>query len=288
LVVGDSGAAFLVHPAAGNIFQKTLDSQGYRDVGVVADEQAAGAGSRADLGASNPKGKLDHLRAVLRNNPTVDIVFVMIGGDDVLRASIGTNLAQLSDEARAKLWSEIVGHIQRLVDAVLACRPNLKVVLCDDDYWNLAETNKSPLKESFKGFHGISQADLNRFMVELGRRKLELVKQRPVRCLYVQNWGLMQHELGDLQGRSPPRTVPLPGGPPLYDPYPGGDPTRPSPARAFDQGRLNDGIHLNAAGCTLVVENALKQGLAAWLKAPPIAPGTQAATKETGKKPLRR
>lgn len=262
LVIGDSWAAFMTHPMTGEIFQSTLKQQGYEDAGIVATEKTAVPGSRADQWATNQKGKLDDLKQALEANPTVDIVFVVIGGNDFLRAATKTNLSNLATDDRARLWAGICTNIQTLVDVVLAFRPNLKVVLCDYDYLNLAEAARSPLKQNF---NGISQSDFNRYLVDLGRQKRAVV-EKSNRCLYIQNWGLMQYHFGDPEQKYEAKTVPYPGGPPKFDPYPGGDPMKSGPAKAFDQGALNDGIHLNAEGFRLIIENALKRGLGAMLK----------------------
>jgi lysophospholipase L1-like esterase len=262
LVVGDSWAAFMTHAMTGEIFQHTLKKQGYEEVEIVATEKTAVPGSRAAQWASNHKGKLDDLKQTLAANPTIDIVFVVIGGNDFLREAIKTNLSNLTADDRARLWAGVRTNIQTLVDAILAVRPGLKVVLCDYDYLNLAEAARSPMKQSF---NGIAQSDFNRYLVDLGREKRALA-EKSSRCLYIQNWGLMQYQLGDPEQKYEAKAVPYPGGPPAFDPYPGGDPIKPGPAKAFDQGALNDGIHLNPEGFRLIIENALKQGLGAMLR----------------------
>ncbi len=277
MVVGDSWAALMTHPIAGKIFDATLAKNGWGDVEIVATDETAVPGSRADQWASNHKGKLDNLKKTLAAHPTVDVVFVVIGGNDFLKEATARNLSTIAAEERAALWKNIAKNVETLVDAILACRPNLKVVLCDYDYLNLNATAQSPMKQTFQG---ISQADFNRFLVDLGREK-RAVMAKSERCLYIQNWGLMQYHFGDEDQKYEPKTVPLPGGPPRYEPFPGGHPEKPGPAQAFNQGPVNDGIHLNAQGYRLIIENALHQGLGRWLKegAPPV-------TRAVSDKPL--
>jgi len=252
LVVGDSWAAFMTHPIAGEIFQTTLKKQGYEDVELVATDKTAVPGSRADQWAANHKGKLDDLKQVLAANPTIDIVFVVIGGNDFLREALKTNLSNLTAADRAGLWAGIRTNVQKLVDTILAVRPGLKVVLCDYDYLNIAATARSPLKHSF---NGISQADFNRYLLDLGEEK-RVVTEKTKRCSYIGNWGLMQYHFGDPDEVYAPGTVKLPGG----------DPSKPSPAKAFDQGALNDGIHLNPEGYRVLLEHVLKERLGAMLR----------------------
>jgi lysophospholipase L1-like esterase len=269
LVVGDSWAAFMTHPMTGEIFQHTLKTEGYEEAEIVATEKTAVPGSRADQWATNHKGKLDDLKQTLATNLTVDIVFLVIGGNDFLREAIKTNLSNLTAGDRARLWAGIRTNIQTVVDTILAVRPSLKVVLCDYDYLNVAEAARSPMKQSF---NGIAQSDFNHYFVDVGREK-RAIAGKSNRCLYIQNWGLMQYYFGDPEQKYEAKTVPYPGGSPAFDPYPGGDPGKPGPAKAFNQGALNDGIHLNPEGFRLIIENALKQGLGAMLKT--VSPKTR-------------
>ena len=269
LVVGDSWAAFMTHPMTGEIFQHALKTEGYEEAEIVATEKTAVPGSRADQWATNHKGKLDDLKQTLATNLTVDIVFVVMGGNDFLREAIKTNLSNLTAGDRARLWAGIRTNIQTVVDTILAVRPSLKVVLCDYDYLNVAEAARSPMKQSF---NGIAQSDFNHYFVDLGREK-RAIAEKSNRCLYIQNWGLMQYYFGDPEHKYEAKTVPYPGGSPAFDPYPGGDPGKPGPAKAFNQGALNDGIHLNPEGFKLIIENALKQGLGAMLRT--VSPKTR-------------
>ena len=265
--VGDSWAALMTHPGAGNAFRAALVDRGFTDVEVLASEETVVPGSRADQWAANHKGKLNHLRHALEANPDVEIAFVVIGGNDFLREARKHKLSTLSAEQRAKLWLGIRTNIETLISALLACRPSLKVVLCDYDYLNLEAISMASFGERLTG---ISQSDLNLYLVELGQQKRRIA-ERSDRILYVNNWGLMQHFLGDLENKYGPQTVPRPGGPPHYTPFAGGDPTKPGPRAAFHQGQANDGIHLNTEGYKRIIENALDQGLADLL----VTPGHQ-------------
>lgn len=277
--VGDSWAALMTHPLAGNVLQTTLADRGFPDVEVLASDETVVPGSRADQWAANHKGKLDHLRRALEANPDVDIAFVVIGGNDFLREARKRKLSMLSADQRAKLWFGIRTNIETLVTAILSCRPNLKVVLCDYDYLNLEAIAKAPFNQKLMG---ISQSDLNHYLVALGRQKLRIAENSD-RVLYVNNWGLMQHLLGGLDGEHGSAKFPRPGAPPRYTPFAGGDPTKPSPATAFRQFQVNDGIHLNAEGYKRIIENALDQGLASML----ATPGTHDRTPQSPPKLVR-
>jgi hypothetical protein len=139
----------------------------------------------------------------------------------------------------------------------------MRVVLCEYDYFNLDANARSPIRLNFQG---LTQEQYNKALVDLGRHKKELAGRRPGRVLYVHNWGVNQHAMGDASHGYGPRDVPAPGGPPEYDPYPGGDVSKPGPAAAFQTLLVNDGFHLNPGGYSRIIENALNQGLGAMLK----------------------
>ena len=262
--VGDSWAALMTHPLAGNVLQTALVDRGFPDVEILASDETVVPGSSADQWAANHKGKLDRLRRALEANPEVDIAFVVIGGNDFLREARKRKLSMLTAEQRARLWFGIRTNIETLVTTILSCRPNLKVVLCDYDYLNLEALSKPPFNQKLMG---ISQSDLNHYLVELGRQKLRIA-QNSNRVLYVNNWGLMQHFLAVPESEHGSAKFPRPGAPPHYTPFAGGDPTKPSPAAAFLQFQVNNGIHLNAEGYKRIIENALDQGLASMLATP--------------------
>ena len=268
LVVGDSWAALMTHPMAGNLFQQVMNEEGFKDCGVDAPETTAIPGSRADQWASNHKrktdtvGKLDNLRQELESHPGIEVVFVVIGGNDFLGFAAKQNLIALGAEGRAAQWTVIRRNIETLVDFVLAVRPTLRVVLCDYDYLIMDKAKQANPKMDFLG---ITQAEFNRSLLDLGREKLALVKARP-RCRYVNNWGLLQHTLGDPDRALAPGALPAPGGPPAFEPYAGGDSTQPGPVKGFDLGFGVDGIHLNAEGYKLVLRNAVVQAVGPLLR----------------------
>jgi lysophospholipase L1-like esterase len=270
LVVGDSWSALMTHPMAGNLFQQVLDEQGFKDCGVYAPETTAIPGSRADQWASNHKrktdtvGKLDNLKQELETHPTIDVVFVVIGGNDFLGFSAKNNLMQLGAEGRGAQWTAIRRNIETLVDFILAVRPTMQVVLCDYDYLIIDKAKQANPKMDFLG---ITQAEFNRSLLELGREKLALVRARP-RCHYVNNWGLLQHKLGDPERAVAAGVLPAPGGPPDFEPYAGGDSAQPGPIKGFDLGFGADGIHLNAEGYKLVLRNAVAQAVGPLLRQP--------------------
>ncbi|MDQ1256130.1 MAG: hydrolase family protein, partial [Candidatus Hydrogenedentes bacterium] len=179
------------------------------------------------------------------------VVHLITGGIDFLTLAHDRNLKQMTPAERDALWTDVAEHVQIIVDACLAVRPGILMAIADYDYLDL------PALERFAGanyFYGATVTEFNGWMVELGRKKLEVARKTD-RCEYVQNWGLLQYHLGD-----PPKAVPLPGAAPDYSPYPGGDCTLPMPA-----GIAPDGIHPNEKAHTLMVQNAVDRYYREWL-----------------------
>jgi lysophospholipase L1-like esterase len=281
LVIGDSWAAGMTFFLTGNAFQKTLDRNGWEHVQSVATVSANPAipastmpGSTAAQWAANVGGRLDLVRKILNENPTIDIVFMTLGANDLNSQALRRNLAQASAEERQDLWKRIGADIQKIVDALTAERPGLRLVLCGYDYFNLEANATSPIKLNF---HGVTQEQYNGLFIELGRHMIELAGKSGGRIVYIHNFGINQRALGDSRHGYKVGELREPGGPPEYQPYPGGDPAWPSPAAAFQTPLVNDGFHLNNDGYARIIENALSQGMAAMLKnrtsadpAPPV------------------
>jgi len=166
----------------------------------------------------------------LENNPTIDIVHLIIGGNDYLsRFAQGTNVWSLTPEQRDEIWNGIKANVQKIVDHCLSIRPDIRVVISDYDYLNASQA------EPAYGFNfgGATPEQLNATFMELGRKKMEIAQSTP-RCYYISHWGRLHHHYG-----YPEADLPLPGDPPSCDPYAGGDPKSPMPPGAS----VGDGIH---------------------------------------------
>jgi len=196
---------------------------------------------------------LELIAKQLKENPTIDIVHLIIGGNDFLsQASKGTNIMSLPAEERAVLWDKIKADIQRIVDHCLAQRPDIRVLISDYDYLDGAAAQR--VLPGFN-FGGASPAELNAAFMELGRKKLEIARETP-RCYYVSHWGRLQHHYGC------PRTgLPAPGGPPDYVPYAGGDPAFPMPPQAH----VGDGVHPADEAHRVMLQTCLDLYYREWL-----------------------
>lgn len=234
LIVGDSWAACIatthhdpIPPGFGSLDAVLRDNNlgGYESVGG-----ATAWGGREANDWVEPKNA-ELIKKQLEDNPTIDIVHLIIGGNDFLEAaSKGKNIMSFSAEERAAIWDRIAADIQTIVDFCLAQRPDIRVLISDYDYLDTALGHAAYPKFDFGG---ASAADINTALMELGRKKLDIAKKTP-RCYYVSHWGRLQQHYD-----SPKAGLPLPGGPPDYTPYAGGDPTSTMPRQAH----VGDGIH---------------------------------------------
>lgn len=233
LIIGDSWAASIatrhhdpVPPGFGSFeaVLKTNKLGGY----LVEGELTAWGGRKASDWVKPKNAAL--IRQALESNPTIDIVHLIIGGNDFLsKAAFGKSIASYSEAERTEMWNAIQADIQTIVDQCLSIRPDIRVVISDYDYLNASQA-----EPAYKfDFGGATPEQLNQAFMELGRKKMEIAQRTP-RCEYISHWGRLQHHYG-----FPKPDLPLPGDPPKCEPYAGGDPTAPMPPNAS----VGDGIH---------------------------------------------
>jgi hypothetical protein len=174
-----------------------------------------------------------------------------------------------------------------IIDALLAVRPELKIILSSYDYPNFdvgfwcfiyacakrADLSRDPVLDL------ITDAELNAMMVLLEERRRAWCAQDS-RLLYDNSVGLMHHVYGD--GVSGPRVLPKPGSvDPLYEPFPGGNPARPSLRSVFrwPGGIDADPIHLDFEGYQIKIGHQVEGHLLPLLRG---APGLSLASRGGG------
>jgi lysophospholipase L1-like esterase len=245
LIVGDSWAASITAEnrdgfPSPDVFDDALKANGLGAYETQGKVTAWGGRKASDW--AKPEN-LAQIRGELEAYPSIDMVHLIIGGNDYLSAVNKPEFPALTAEDRAALWDGVVRNIQTIVDTCLAVRDTIRVVIADYDYLD------AKAAEAFwkMNFHGASARDLNTWFVELGEKKKTLA-ERTDRCAYVNNWGTLQYWFG-----TPPRSVSLPGGN-IDAPMPPGI----SP----------DGIHPNAEAHAKLLQNAIDQCYKPWLTAP--------------------
>lgn len=245
LIVGDSWSASITAEnrdgfPAPDVFDDALKANGLGAFETQGKVTAWGGRKASDW--AKPK-YLDEIRAELMAYPTIDMVHLIIGGNDYLSAVNNADFPASDDARRQALWNGVAKNIQTIVDACLAVRENIRVVIADYDYLDCKAA-----EEFWKmNFHGASTHDLNTWFVELGETKRAVAKTTP-RCEYVENWGTLQYWFG-----APRESVPLPGG----------DINAPMP-----KGVAIDGIHPGAEAHAKLLQNAIDRYYKPWLLAP--------------------
>ena len=253
LVVGDSWAQGIW---VGGLMDKALAEAGYPDISSVGETTALG-GTRADQWV-RPDFQHKILDA-LEAHPTVDMIHLVIGGNDVLRRIKETNIfREWTEEKRVREWKVIAFNVTRIVTWCLDLDQINHVVVGGYDYLNAA-TADAFFAHFDNPFHfgGMTQAQVNDCFIEVEGYKRDMALDIEA-CTYIHNFGLLQHHFQD------PPDAPAPGGPPDYDPFPGGDPDLPSPDAAFDRVTLEgrefagDGIHPSSAAHLAMLRNAIQ------------------------------
>ena len=252
LILGDSWTTALTAEnrdpiPSQNLLSDFLAEKGFPDAGTQGAMTAWG-GRRASHWAQ--PANLATIVSELETYPTIDIVHLIIGGNDLLGKALDGTLSVATETQRQAIWDGVVADIRTIVETALGVRDDIRVLLCDYDYLNMAQA------ETFWGmnFHGATNQQLNEWFVELGQKKLELSQEIP-RMEYVQNWGTLQYWFGD-----PAQAVPYPGQAPDFEPYPGGDPALPMPEQLSP-----DGIHPNIDAHRKMLDNAFNAFYGAWL-----------------------
>ncbi len=226
LLVGDSWTALMWNARS---FANALDDAGLGQWDERGAVTAIG-GTTAAQWATQPF--LNLITQELNAYPTVDIVHLSMGGNDLL----GNPPANVA-EADA-LLSQVAANVATVVAHIRSIRPAARIAWCGYDY-----------------VQGISSAEL---LTMMSQYPVDLAEATP--NLYaINNWGLMQYYYG-VPSVHDPLTLPFPGGYPDYAPALGGDPAYPSPPIS----RI-DSIHLTPAGYEILAARCIDEFYAGWL-----------------------
>ena len=243
LILGDSWAMSITREnrdgfPAPDVFDELLAANG---LGAFETEGARTAWSGRKASDWAKPEHLEEIKAVLEANPSIDMVHLILGGNDFLQAVHDATFQQKTAAERSAVWNAVNHNIGRVVDGCLGVRDSLRVVIAGYDYldYRAAETFWR------QSFHGADVATLNGWFRELGEGTAAVAKARP-RCEYLENWGQLQYWFG-----TPPKGVPLPGG----------DPSAPMPP-----GISPDGIHPNREAHEKLLQHAIDTYYGEWLR----------------------
>lgn len=205
--------------------------------------------------------------AALQANPTIDLVVLSIGGNDVLAGKSDGGWYKDMDldvpGSEEALFEQIEANTFAIINAALAVRPNIRVMISSYEFPNFnvgfwcflyacpkrKDLSRDPVNDL------VTDQELNAMMVAVEQRRVVWANSDP-RLLFDNGIGLMHYFYGD--GVSGPLSLPYPGqDPPLYLPLPGGNPLKPTLRSNFRRpnGIDADPIHLNYDGYQRKIAN---------------------------------
>ncbi len=270
LLAGDSWAQYMWDDGSHN---DIFDKYGFNDrrclsLSLGSDPGPGHTGPEYSVSGSEARQWADtanypwiaNMVAALQANPTIDVVVLSIGGNDILAGkSDGGWYKQMDLDvpgSEALLFDRIRNDTFTIINAALAVRPDIKVVLSSYEYPNFnvgfwcfvyACPKRNDLSRDPNNAL-ITDAELNQMMVTVEQQRVAWTNSDP-RVLYDHSVGLMHRYFGD--GVTGAGVLPHPGqNPPDYLPFPGGNPQRPTLRSNFRRpgGIDADPIHLNLTG----------------------------------------
>jgi hypothetical protein len=270
LIAGDSWAQYMWDDGSHNLL---LDRFGHEDKRAVSlslgsDPGPGHTGPEYSISGSEARQWADtanypwiaNMVAALEANPTIDTVVLSIGGNDILAGKSGGGWYKDMDldvpGSEAALFARIEADTRAIIDAALAVRPEIRVLLSSYDYPNFnvgfwcfvyacpkrQDLSRNPSTDL------ITDAELNDMMVRVETERIGWVNDTP-RLDFDHGVGLMHYRYGD--GVTGALLLPAPGQePPLFAPFPGGNPLRPTLRSNFRRPNNIDAdpIHLNVDG----------------------------------------
>ena len=277
LLAGDSWAQYMWDDGSHNdIFDKfghgdkrafSLSRSDDPGPGYTGPEVAIGGSQARQWADTAHYPWIANLVAALQANPTIDTVLLSIGGNDVLAGKSDGGWYKDMDldvpGSEAAFFQRLEQDTFTIIQAALAVRPTLRVLLSSYDYPNfnvglLCFVSACPMRRNLSRDpvnELITDAEINAMLVQLESLRVAWANTN-ARILYDHSVGLMHYYYGD--GVSPPGALPHPGQvPPGYEPFPGGNPLRPSLRSCFRRpnGLDVDPIHLDYEGYQYKITN---------------------------------
>lgn len=270
LLAGDSWAQFMWDDG---VHATLLDRFGLADAAAISRSRGSDPGpgyTGPEYAVSGSEARqwadtasypwLANTIAALEANPSIEWVVLSIGGNDVLAGRSGGGWYKDMDldvpGSEAAFFDQLEADTFSVIDALLAVRPSLRVMISSYDYPNFnvglwCFLYACPKREDLSrdpDHDLITDAELNALMIEVETRRRGWA-MADERVVLDNSIGLMHHVYGD--GISAPRVLARPGRVvPDYLPFPGGNPLRPTlrvnfrRAAGFDA----DPIHLTGDG----------------------------------------
>ncbi|MBX9653780.1 LEPR-XLL domain-containing protein [bacterium] len=257
VTIGDSWAWLVANGAPGSTVNQAGFGNSLQNVlntfhpGVTAANESFMGGTAAQMATMLPS-ITDRINA----HPDADIVWLSIGGNDMLAGALGggyTNL--LTAEQKSALYATITGNVETVVNHILSLRPNIQIMIEGYDAINVWDLPSGTASNNVRANLGIIKSgnvivdaqqnqQLNQGFLDL-ENSIANIATNNRRVAFVNNWGL-NHTMVGYSGYF--GNFPAIGTfPPDFYPY------LPTPTSRMNSG---DPIHLNTAGYTNIALNA--------------------------------
>jgi lysophospholipase L1-like esterase len=244
LLVGDSWAFFM---GVDQTINTVLDRWGHSNYTYFTNLTLAENGAETD--DFQTAEKQNEIAAQLTANPSIEVVHLSIGGNDVLGDwNIDFTQAQ-TDSLKDAVFARLVD----VIEFIKSARPDIQILWSGYMYPNFGEViaSAAPLSSSHP-FYGTWEGmgfptflQINQILNDFSNQIETYVNSDP-QLHFVKAPGLMQYTFG----QNSPLLI-APGGtyPPLTQPLPYGDPSYPSPRNSMrDYLLTKDCFHLSAGG----------------------------------------
>lgn len=260
LIVGDSWS-YIMHKE--KFISNQLNRLGYGDWKEKGDKTAL-AGSTAAMWTEPVFADL--VRTEIQSNPTIEVVVLVIGGNDILAGKIRNGwTTSLTSQEETALMDRIEGQIRSIITNMKNANSQIKVLICGYDYINFVSSIFNP--ETWLTWDNLGQPtprQINDAIIKLEQRKINIANGDPS-VFYVHNLGLMHRKYG-YEKFFGANISPIPGNnPPNYAPFPGGFPDFPSSKKALGADG-SDPIHFNNAGYTEITKNLINHFFIPYIK----------------------
>lgn len=250
LLVGDSWAFFMtVDQTFNHVFKKW----GHSDCEFYSNITLAENGAETDDFLTQQKQ--DEIALQLNSKPSIEVVHLSIGGNDVL----GDWNVNFTPQQTDSLKLSVQNRLLQVIDFIKSVRPGIRIVWSGYVYPNFEEVIESaapfqtshPFYGTWQGMGFPSFQQINDLLNHFSEEVATYADQDP-QLEFFDATGLMQYTYG----QNTPLGV-APGGTyPAYSvPLPEGNPVYPSPKNSMrDYGITKDCFHLSAGGYFDLIE----------------------------------
>lgn len=244
LLVGDSWAFFM---GVDQTINTVFDRWGHSNYTYFTNLTLAENGAETD--DFQTATKQNEIAAQIAANPSIEVVHLSIGGNDVLGDWNVSFTQEQTDSLKAAVFARLVD----VIEFIKTTRPGIRILWSGYMYPNFGEviasaaplSNIHPFYGTWQGMGFPTFIQLNEILNDFSD-EIEAYTLADPQLDFVKAPGLMQYTYGQ---NSPLLIAPGGSYPPFTQPLPYGDPTYPSPRNSMrDYLLTKDCFHLSAGG----------------------------------------